>query len=198
MKNLLYIVLFGSTPFLHAQQADVESLKKLGRDSLIKLAIVKLDDPKFNPKYYDRVEVKANKTSLIVSFMISVEFHTKRSCFYDWVYVTLTDGTSGKGVQGDCEEPEYYHPSRSDRRKIDFVFDAINKDNEIGDIPDKKLSPGTTMEISEHLDYYYVEVDSWSTASDYKVNKITGKIYDAGHKHYARDHEREDEYEIIK
>jgi hypothetical protein len=198
MKKLLHIILFGSTSFLFSQQADIESLKKLGHDSLIKLAIAKLDDQKFDPKYYDRIEVKANKTSLLVSFVISIKFYDTHSCFYDQVHVSLVDGTSSKSIQGDCDEPVYYHPSKSDKRKIDFVLGAINKNKEIGDVPDKKLSEGTTMEISEHPDYYLVEVDSWSTSSDYKVHKITGKIFDLGHKHYDRSNEPDNGYQIIK
>ena len=55
------------------------------------------------------------------------------------------------------------------------------------------------MTINEHLTYYYVENSSWSTYSHYKVDKLTGKISEAGHKHYARNGEEEKEdYEVIK
>lgn len=197
MKKLLCIILSCSYSFLFCQRNDLESLKKLGRDSLIKLAIQKIDDPKFNPVHYDRVTVRATKTELYVVFELSINFHNKRSCFYDVVTVGLVGYGTSKSIQGDCEEPSYYHPTKSDQKKIDFVFDAINKDNSIGDIPDRKIPAGSKMEITEHFDYYHVRMDSWSTHSDYKISKITGKVYDAGHKHYARSWDTED-FEIIK
>jgi hypothetical protein len=198
MKKFLITFLVSSAGILFSQKQEIEALKKLGRDSLIKLAIKKMDEPGFIPGNYDRVTIKTHDNSLVVTFGLSVALHNKQSCFYDRVFVALVGSGTGKSIQGDCDEPKFYSPSKSDKRKIDFVFDAINKDNEVGDIPDKKLSPGSTMEISEHLDHYFVEVSSWSTYSHYKVNKVTGKISEAGHKHYARSGDENEEEEEIK
>jgi len=174
------------------------SLKKLGRDSLIRLAVKEINDPEFDPGSYDRVVVKANKTMLMVSFSLSIEVKSKNSCYYNTVWVDLAGNTVSKSSTGDCDEPRYYTPSSSDQKKIQFVFDAVNKSDEIGDIKDNKIPEGTTMEISEHLTYYYVEVSSWSTFSHYKVDKSSGKVSDAGHKHYAHDFIEEEKWEIIK
>ncbi|MSQ46185.1 MAG: hypothetical protein EXR24_04320 [Ignavibacteria bacterium] len=46
--------------------------------------------------------------------------------------------------------------------------------------------------------YYYVKVSSWSTYSHYKVDKFTSKISESAHKHYARDNEEREKFEIIK
>lgn len=52
-------------------KAKIDSLKQLGRDSLIKLRIKKINDKTFEPKYYNRIIVKADATKLIVDFEVS-------------------------------------------------------------------------------------------------------------------------------
>jgi hypothetical protein len=181
-----------------ATDPKIDSLKKLGRSALIDLAVKKINDPDFDKDQYDRIVVKASDEALIVEFGLSIAFKKRRSCYYDVVWVALAGSGTGKSVMGECDEPEYFKRSKSEQQAIDSIFEAINKSDEIGHIKDKKLSGGTKMDISEHATYYYVETSSWSTYSYFKVNKLTGKISDAGHKHYARDNDEKDEFEIIK
>jgi hypothetical protein len=180
-----------------SQSDKIEELKKLGRDSLIKLAVVKLNEPGFDPKNYDRIDVKYDDKSLIVDFKLSVKLAGNSSCFYDVVYVALIGQGSGKSIQGFCDEPKFHKWTKAEQKKIDFVFDAINKDNEIGDVKDRKMPHGQTMEITEKLTYYYIEVSDWSTYSHYKIDKVTGKISEANHKHYARSGDEKEEYKYI-
>ncbi|HEY1039393.1 MAG TPA: hypothetical protein VGF30_08325 [Bacteroidia bacterium] len=200
MKIYLYLslLLFFSLPLISQDKEKVEALKKLGRDSLIQLALKKLNDPAFDPNVYDRVIVEAdgNTNTIRVRFELSVVF--KKGCYYDAVSVSLVGGGTGKSIEGDCDEPAYYKPSATIQKNIDFVFNAINKENDVGNIPDKKLSDDEKMEITEKGSYYYVEFSSWSTYSHYKIDKSNGKIYDAGHKHYARDEDERKNIEIIK
>jgi hypothetical protein len=199
LKNIIYTLCFCSLVFLGQSQSKADSLKKLGRQKLIELAVKKLNDPSFDPAAYDRVIVKASKTSVIVEFGMSLVLLDKNDCFYDKVMVTLVGGGGGWSIQGDCKEPKYYKLSSRDQKKIDFIFESINKDNEIGNIPDKKIPDGSTMKVTEKLTHYYVEMNNFSTFSHYNIEKVTGNIYDANHKHYARDwDEKEEEYQIIK
>ena len=200
MKQFFFVLFFylSCLGSFAQKQAKVDSLKKLGRDALIKLAVKEIGDPAFDPKAYDRVVVKADSISVIVEFSLSIRFMSGKSCYYDQVYVSLIGGGSGKSMSGDCSKPKFYKPTASQKKKIDFVFTAINKDNDIGDVPDKKLSDGESMEITEYLTYYYIEFKDWSTFSHYKIDKVTGKIYDAGHKHYAHYNDEKERYEIIK
>ncbi|MBL7912348.1 MAG: hypothetical protein JNJ41_14905 [Bacteroidia bacterium] len=183
--------------FCFSQKDKIEDLKKLGRDSLIKIAVAKINEPGFDPKNYDRVDVKYNDKSLIVDFKLAIKFAGNSSCFYDAVYVALVGQGSGKSIQGFCDEPKFHKRTKAEQKKIDFVFDAINKDNEIGDVKDKKMPRGQTMQITEKITYYYIEVSDWSTYSHYKIDKVTGKISEANHKHYARDGEEKEEYQYI-
>lgn len=199
MKIAIYSFIFLLlSSFCFSKSDKIEELKKLGRDSLIKLAVVKLNEPGFDPKNYDQIDVKYDDKSLIVDFKLSVKLAANSSCFYDAVYVALVGSGSGKSIQGFCDEPKFHKWTKSEQKKIDFVFDAINKDNEIGDVKDRKMPHGQNMEITEKLTYYYIEVSDWSTYSHYKIDKITGKISEAGHKHYARDGEPEDKFKYVK
>lgn len=200
MKKSVYIILscFFFLNLFSKKKTNLDSLKKLGRDSLIKLAAIKIGEG-FDPVQYDRIIVKASSKALIVEFRLSVILHDGNDCYYSHVTIALAgSGSTGMGIQGDCENPKFYKHTKARKSKIDFVFNAINKSDEVGHMADKKVSPGNTMEITEKLTYYQVEVDDWSTHSQYRVDKITGKIYDASHKHYARDHEEKDEFEVIK
>ena len=183
--------------FLHAQ-TKLDSLKALGRDSLIKLAVKKINDPKFDPSNYDLITVKADSNSLLVEFDLSIQFISSGACYYNALTVSLY-GSGGFGsITGDCDNVKYYHPSNAVKKSIEFVFDAINKSDEIGHVPDNKLDKGTTMTITEKPTHYYVEVSSWSTFSHYKVAKGSGKISEAAHKHYDRSGEGIDEFVEIK
>jgi len=197
MKHSLSVLFFLFAFSLFAQnESQIDSLKKLGADSLIRLAIVKINDSTFNAANYDRITVKANKTCLLVSFGLSVNFISKKDCYYDAVTAALAGKKIGqRSIRGDCDEPEYYSPSESVKKKIQFVFDAINKSDEIGHLENNKISDDNTMEITEHSAYFYVEISNWSTFSHYKVDKGSGKISEANHKHYSHD-ETESEKEI--
>lgn len=181
-----------------AQKSEMESLRKLGREPLIQMAIQKLNEPGFRPENYDRVIVKAGKEDLLVEFRLSILLKRKSSCFYHVVTVALAGSGSGMAITGDCNEPEFYAHSPDDQEKIKFVRDAINKSDDVGHVTDYQLPEDTDMEITEHPTYFYVEVSSWSTYSHFKVNKITGKISEAAHKHYDRSGEGKDDYEIIR
>lgn len=176
----------------------IKELKKLGRDSLIKLAISKVDEPGFDASAYDRVVVKLEKDALLVDFSLSVLVSDKKSCFYSSVTVALVGQGTGRSIQGFCDEPAFYKHTNSTKKKIAFVFDSINKSDEIGHVPNHILPPGTTMSIEERLTFYHVETTSWSTHSYFDVDKLTGKISDAHHKHYARSHDEKPDFEIIK
>jgi hypothetical protein len=193
------ILLFCST--LSAQtnpgkvKAKIDSLKKLGRDSLIKLAVAK--EKGLDAKGYDRIVVKAYEDKLVVEFSLSVKL-VDGSCYYDQVWVALVGSGTGRGIQGDCNETKYHKFSAKEKKKVQFVFDAINKSDEIGHMKDNAIPAGAHMTITEKLTCYLVEMSDWSTHSEYKVDKLTGKISNASHKHYAHSDEEKDDFEIVK
>jgi hypothetical protein len=174
-----------------AQTAKERS--KLPKEKLIEMAAAKITEPSFRLADFTKIDVWLEDKELTVEFNHLIRFIPKKGQFYYSVSVDLISGTTGHSIQGDGpfnEELEFYNPARY-QEQIKFVFDAINNsDGEIGKIPDGKLPDGT-MTIKEEADYYDVDVSSYSTFSYYKIKKGSGKIYDAGHKHYDRDGESE-------
>jgi len=194
---VLITVLFTFTQRVFSQATTrADELQALGRDSLLKMALVKLTDKGFDPAFYDVQRVKRWDDNIIVEFNASIVFASANSCFYQSVYVSLAGSGSGSSIYGSCDKPKYYTLSKSEKSKIDFVIRSINKSDEVGSIPDGKWPKGTFMKIEEKSAYYKVSVNSYSTFSSYKVVKKTGKIYEASHKHYAHDGLENKEVEI--
>jgi len=198
MKFFVAMVFFAATGNSMAHpDPRIDSLIKLGGEALIEMAVKEINDPGFHRENYDRISVLANKNTLLVEFRLSILLKSKSSCFYYVVDVALVGSGTGGNIIGDCDETPYYQNSPADQKKIRFVLDAINASDEVGHIPDYKLPDDTSMEIIENAGHYQVEVSSWSTFSYYKVNKLTGKISEAGHKHYDRSDGDEPEFKTI-
>jgi hypothetical protein len=176
-----------SSPCVMAQSA--KELSKLPKEELIKMAAAKIDEPSFRISDFTEIEVWLEDKELTVEFSHVIRFIPKRGQYYYSVSVDLVSGTTGRSIKGDGpddEDIQFYNPAKF-QDQIKFVFEAINNSNgEIGSIPEGKLPDGT-MEIKEETGYYDISVDSYSTHSYYKIKKGSGKVYDAGHKHYYRD-----------
>jgi hypothetical protein len=195
-KHILFLLLFICFAKHVIAQTKIDSLKALGRDSLIKLAVKKINSPQFHPENYDRITVKANSTKLIVEFDLSVQFIPGNYCYFDRVTVMLAGGGTSESIIGDCEMPDFYNPTAAHRKKIAFVFDAINRSNEIGHFPENKMDAGETMTITENPSYYDVEISDARTYTHFKINKASGKIYDIIDKDYAGEPVSDGYFEI--
>lgn len=206
-----YFIFFAGIIFTFQLQAQSEKMtldemKALGRDSLIAIAAERAKNsyPDFRIDLFAHIRVKISRSSLWVIFDNPIRFVPRKSAFIYDMSVNLTENSIGTGpIENDkelkdFEEYQFFKPTKESRKAIEFVLNAVNKDNEIGDIPDGKLPDGTQMTIIEKSDHYAIEVDSYSTVSHYKIKKSSGKIYDASHKHYARDWDDKDEEEEIK
>lgn len=198
MKNsmLLTLMLLVSGSAVGQSTGDVEELKALGRDSLISRAVglLQRSDAEFDPSQYDRIRVIVDEDDIIVRFEHSIAFYGRKTAYRYNATVNIRTGSTGSSIVSnpndydeDAEEYRFFRWDDKSRKAVRFVLDAINRQNEIGDIPEGKLPKDTRMTIREESGYYQIEVDSWSTHSYYKIKKSSGKIYDAGHKHYARD-----------
>ncbi|MBX7153097.1 hypothetical protein K1X84_15830 [bacterium] len=208
MKLFIFIIGISLTASIYGQskKMTLDELKALGRDSLIAIAAARAKNsyPDFKTDLFDRIRVKISRGSLWVIFDNAIQFVPRKSAFIYDMSVNLTENSLGTGpIENDkelkdFEEYQFFKPTKNARKAIEFVLNAINNDNEIGDIPDGKLPDDTQMTIIEKSDYYAIEVDSYSTVSHYKIKKGSGKIYDASHKHYARDWDEKAEEEVIK
>jgi hypothetical protein len=162
-------------------------LIKLSKDSLINMAIKKISEPTFDVADFDQIEVWMDGEDLTVDFQHAIEFIPQKGQFYYGLSLNLISGSPAMYIKGKGpweEDVTFYKPSRY-KDDIKFIIDAINNsDGEIGKIPEGQMPDGT-MTIQEQAGYYDIKVDSESTHSYYKIKKGSGKVYDAGHKHYA-------------
>jgi hypothetical protein len=187
---LILISIFLPAPLM---SQSAKELSKLPKEKLIEMAVSKIKEPSFRLADFTEIEVWLEDNELTVDFGHLIRFIPKRGQYYYSVSVDLISGSTGRSIQGrgpDDVELTFYDPKKY-QDEIKFVFNAINNsDGEIGKIPEGQLPDGH-MNIQEETGFYDVEVDSYSTHSYYKVKKGSGKIYDAGHKHYYRDEDLE-------
>jgi hypothetical protein len=166
-------------------------LRELPKDSLIKMAIKKINDPEFKRKEFTRTEIWTKKDEVMVKFDNVIQLVPRRGQYYSNVTVDLISGTIGRQIMGDGPddaEVHYLKPNARHKKKVKFVLKAINNSNgEVGKITEDKLPSGTLTIIEKGM-YYSVTANSQSTLSTYRIKKGSGKIYKASHKHYMRDH----------
>lgn len=182
--GILFLLLLASA--IMGQSA--KELSKLSKDKLIELAVTEINDSSLRIRDFTHIEIWLEDNELTIEFKHSIRFIPKQGRFYYSVSVDLVSGSIGRSIIGngpDDAEIFFYDPSKY-QDEIKFIFNAINNsDGEIGKIPEGELPDGT-MTIQEEAGYYDISVDSYSTHSYYKIKKGSGKIYDAGHKHYDR------------
>lgn len=165
-----------------------QELSKLSKEKLVALAASKMDKKSFKVSDFTDIQIWLEGDELQVIFSHAIQYIPAKGQFYYAAHVELVTGSSSLSIQGkgpDDEDIQFYSPAKF-KKQIKFVFDAINKSDEVGSIPEGQLPEGT-MKIYENIGHYDVSVDSYSTHSSYKVKKGSGKIYDAGHKHFMRE-----------
>ena len=187
------IILFGSIMiYLSFIQNEViaqnnpnfKHLIQLGKDSLIQQAIEWLgDDASLTD--FKKVEVKSNGKEILVSFLNPIKYIPQQSAFYYDVHVYLIENSM---VKSPCANPvdsnliadTFFKPSEDSNQKIKFVIDAINKNQnlgQIGNIDEFEYQ----MIIRENEQYYEITIWSTQQESEYKIDKISGKVFDEQH-----------------
>ncbi len=165
---------------------------KMDRAELIQTAVreLKKSRPDFDEKIYDRIIVRKSLYGKVVAFSFSIKYMPLNSCFVYGASIILGaqqisfDITPNPMKTPDWSAP-FFRPDAKSKKAIKFVTDAINKSGEIGHFDE--LPESTNMTITEHKDFYHIDVDSPGIYSFYNVKKKTGEIYDAGHKHKMID-----------
>ncbi|HEY0653473.1 MAG TPA: hypothetical protein VGD65_10105 [Chryseosolibacter sp.] len=197
MKAIASILIFVIATSATAADANIDSLKKLGRAALIDLAVKKLDDKRFDPKQYDRITVKATKSELLVEFALSVRVERPGDCYFAFVWVPLAGmGTMGMGDRA-CKEGSYYKGRKRDKKHIAFVLDAINKSKQVGRFKDNQVPAGTTLTIIPEKDVYKVGIADEGMHIGFNMDKRTGDISDVKRLYYERIRDKEPRWHII-
>jgi len=186
------------------EKMDVKEIKRLGREGIIDLAVKRIrqsstvDLSTFDIKNFDRIKVMASETSVYVTFHMSIRYVPSNSAAQYGAYVNLVDNVmSFKRIANPREYKEdvkvklkFFTPTEESEKAIAFVKDAIQKN-------DRRESDFT---IYEKPDYYEIEIVEEEVEGGYKIDKITGKIYDVYHAHLVPEpkHGDEERFEEIK
>jgi len=176
---------------------------KTGRDSIIKTASHKIGEAIDIENCI--VQVKASKTSVIVSFHNPILYIPK---YYAYNYnheINIIDNSSCSIVAANPEDfdnddfniPNYFR-TKEHEKHILFVLNAVQKSNEVGSIQIEDFSFDNTMIIRNKGNFYKVNMLSPYQESFYKIDKVTEKIYDAGHTHFIPPPVNEIDEEIFE
>tara|TARA_R110000868_G_scaffold45958_5_gene152202 strand:+ start:10259 stop:10819 length:561 start_codon:yes stop_codon:yes gene_type:complete len=158
----------------------VEEIIVLGKDSIVQLAL-ELIDENLETQNFSKIKVMTNGKTVYVSFLNPIKYLPMDSVFYFDYGVNLleeivTYGPVSNGIFDSDKKIPLYKPTKETKKSIQYVMDAINKSDEIDVIAAVELEEDMT--IREYENFYSILVVSEFHESSYKIEKITGKIYD--------------------
>lgn len=193
MKNFVILGLMHlmlNVPICFSQNQEInneiDNAKRLGKDSIVQIAL-QLINKKIDINNY-KVKVMANSTNVFVSFYTPIKYVPSKSVFYYSAGVNITEKTIVYSPVSNPSDYTYskknisfYRPTEKARKSIEFVVNAVNKSNEVGSIDIQTFDDN--MIIREKRKYYDIIIISTYQESSYKIDKISGKIYDAQHAH---------------
>ncbi len=186
---------------------DVEEIILLGKDSIIQLALKKIEraglstDEGVNIESFTQIKVLTDGKEVWVSFSNPIKYLPPKTVFYFDVGIGLLEGIVSRNRVSNPEDYDektisFYKETKETEMNIQFVFEAINKSGEIGSIDITNFEDN--MIIREYENYYDISIVSESQESSYKIEKTSGKIYDSEHAHLVSPPNMgdEDKYEF--
>jgi len=193
----------------------VEKFKKLGRERIIQLAAEEVrrevdSESNFKVENFDQIKVMASEKNIYVTFSMPFRYVPLNSSAYYGVYVSLTEDMMSCRPHDNREdeynyrqELKFFVPTKESKKAIALVINAINQSGKVGSIDNGKLPENDYMIIRDKPSYYGIERVSRVSKyvlSFYKIDKISGKIYDATHEQLAPlpEENNEEKFEEIK
>ncbi len=190
---------------------DIEKIKQLGRDHMIRMGLDRVKehmDANIDINAFDRITVMANTTNIRVEFSNPIKFAPSNSShFYDITVDIIDEGISydifsnPADFESELMDYPFFVMTVEADKHIQFVINALNGEG----IKEDRKTFGQDMEgyllIRDHAGYYQIERNSKYQESWYKIDKVSGEIYDAGHAHlepYPDEEEKADEFVEIK
>ncbi|MGB4775531.1 MAG: hypothetical protein WBP45_10185 [Daejeonella sp.] len=219
LKSLLLIALLmtSSTGFSQdsLMRTEVERIKQLGRDSIIKLGLQMVQESfRFNKRItinnFDKITVLANKTSVKVLFSNPIRYVPLNSTYLYDVDVNITgegltyeSSSNPKGRNYNDDLIPFFLSTKGSEKNTQFVIEALNKDEDEPSTNFKnkkdliKKLDGSLI-IRENKTYYDIERISKYQESFYKIDKKSGKIYDENHNHLIPAPQDEDDHDPLQ
>lgn len=184
-KDIIYVLFFLFHGLIlsqdNLQNKNVEELKQMGKDSLINLALSYMDNSIDISQY--NIRVLASESEIIVSFRIPLKYIPYNSeYFYDASvdigndFISYANYSNPEDYQSNTVA--FYTPTREHKENIKFIVNAINKRENKNIVPVNLSDLKDDLIIREKPDHYNVEYVSDNFDQAYKINKVSGKIYD--------------------
>ncbi len=163
---------------------EVEEIILLGKDSIVQLAL-KLIDERAGVQNFTKIKVMTNGSEVYVSFTNPIKYLPIKSVFYFDLGVNLLEKTityspvSNGIVKYRKKIIPFFKQTKETKVNIQFVIEAINKSDKVGSIDIVNFEDD--MIIRESKKHYDIIIVSEFQESSYKIEKISGKIYDMEH-----------------
>lgn len=155
-------------------------LFKLSKDSLIKLAVTKIDEPSFDVNQFDQISVWSVNGEVWVYFDRFIKFVPRKSRSYYDVKVNLSSDswTASPRGNGKSKSEKFYSTTRQDIEKSDFVIAKILESGLTQKYLDRIRENGTILIIEENKHYSVSISETPALILLYKVRKSTGEVFD--------------------
>ena len=166
---------------------EVDEILQQGKDSIVQLAL-KLIDGDVTVENFTKIIVMAGNKEVYVSLLTPIKYLPINSAYYFDVEVALIekstsyhDYSNPNGYKEDKMDLPFYIETKEGKKNIQFVIEAIKKRApfDISKFED-------SMIIRDDTDFYDIKVESDYYQSWYKIEKLTGKIFDEGHAHFEQ------------
>lgn len=167
---------------------EVEDIVQLGKDSIVQLAMKSMDN-KVGIQNFSKINVTTNGKDVFVSLRNPIKYLPIETAFYFDVEIRILEKTASYGpvfngiVDYEKDTIPFYKQTAETNKNIKFVIESINKSAEVGSIDIANFEDDMT--IREHENYYDILIVSAFQESSYKVEKTSGKIFDAEHAHLS-------------
>ncbi|WP_422858244.1 hypothetical protein ACOKFD_12585 [Flagellimonas sp. S174] len=164
---------------------EVKEIINLGKDSIVQLAL-ELIDEEVSTQNFTKINVMTNGEEVYVSLRNPIKYLPIKSIFNFDIGISILAKTVvynpiSNGVFDDEHKAPFYERTNEIDKNIEFVIESINKSTEVGSI--NTIDFDDDMIIQEHKNHYDVSLISKFQESSYKIEKLSGKIYDAQHAH---------------
>ncbi len=177
---------------------EVEEIVQQGKDSIIQLAL-KLIDGEVTIDSFTKIRIMVSSKEVYVSFLTPIKYLPLNSAYYFDLEVSLIEKTTSfhnysnpKVYNEDKMDLPFYKETEEGKKNIQFVIEAIKKwaPFDVSKFED-------SMIIRDDIDFYDINAESEYYHSWYKIEKLTGKIFDEGHAHFEQPPTIEGDKEIL-
>ena len=181
---VLVIILFHSTTNYGQETIMKNQIKEtiqLGRNVIIDSALTILENNN-KVKDFNKTSVLTNGKEIIVSFTNPIKYLPIGTAYYCDVNVNLSTQTVyylSTSNTSKRDSIHFYNITDKMQKEIDYVLTAIRNSKSVAPIDPKNFSE--ELIIREHDKYYDVTLLSDVEESSYKVNILTGRVYDIEH-----------------